>query len=117
MLAQTFRSGQSDQKHITMKILMEKALSLFYAKASSKFKLLCINLQACISITYIWNIHVVKRNWMYLFTGKSNNSVRIEDADDVPSFSLNQIALATNNFSPNNKIGLGCFGVVYKVIC
>nr|XP_043618101.1 G-type lectin S-receptor-like serine/threonine-protein kinase At4g27290 [Erigeron canadensis] len=45
---------------------------------------------------------------------KKNNSVQIEDTDDLPFFSLYEIAKATENFSINNKIGEGGFGLVYK---
>ena len=34
---------------------------------------------------------------------------------EVPFFSLATIATATNNFSINNKLGEGGFGLVYKV--
>ena len=50
-----------------------------------------------------------------------NNSNEDEDpillVEDVelPSFSLDTIAIATNNFSSSNKIGEGGFGPVYKV--
>ncbi|KAI3517259.1 hypothetical protein L1887_16472 [Cichorium endivia] len=45
---------------------------------------------------------------------KKNTSVQIEHLDEIPVFSLNQIAKATGNFSSNNKIGEGGFGPVYK---
>ncbi|XP_076921667.1 G-type lectin S-receptor-like serine/threonine-protein kinase At4g27290 [Bidens hawaiensis] len=45
---------------------------------------------------------------------KKNTDVQIEDLDELPFFSLNKIAKATDNFSINNKIGEGGFGPVYK---
>ncbi|KAF5798126.1 putative protein kinase RLK-Pelle-DLSV family [Helianthus annuus] len=51
-------------------------------------------------------------NWYAL--RKKNTDVRIEDLDELPFFSLQQIAKATDNFSINNKIGEGSFGPVYK---
>lgn len=45
------------------------------------------------------------------YTNESLNS----DKEMLP-FSLSMIAKATNNFSPNNKLGEGGFGPVYKVI-
>ena len=34
---------------------------------------------------------------------------------ELPFYSLATIAIATNNFSSNNKLGEGGFGLVYKV--
>lgn len=34
---------------------------------------------------------------------------------ELPFFSLATIAIATNKFSSNNKLGEGGFGLVYKV--
>ena len=34
---------------------------------------------------------------------------------ELPLFSLATIAIATNKFSSNNKLGEGGFGIVYKV--
>ncbi|XP_076921298.1 G-type lectin S-receptor-like serine/threonine-protein kinase At4g27290, partial [Bidens hawaiensis] len=45
---------------------------------------------------------------------KKNTDVQIEDLEELPFFSLNKIAKATDNFSINNKIGEGGFGPVYK---
>ncbi|KAL7588159.1 hypothetical protein Lser_V15G36363 [Lactuca serriola] len=45
---------------------------------------------------------------------KRHSSVGMEDLDEVPFFSLNEITKATNNFSIDNKIGEGGFGPVYK---
>ncbi|KAJ9553674.1 hypothetical protein OSB04_017719 [Centaurea solstitialis] len=46
--------------------------------------------------------------------GKKNTSVPMEDLDELPVFSLDKIAAATDNFSVSNKIGEGGFGPVYK---
>ncbi|XP_071685778.1 G-type lectin S-receptor-like serine/threonine-protein kinase At4g27290 isoform X2 [Rutidosis leptorrhynchoides] len=45
---------------------------------------------------------------------KKHATVQIQDLDELPSFSLHEIAKATDNFSINNKIGEGGFGPVYK---
>ncbi|KAJ0764196.1 putative protein kinase RLK-Pelle-DLSV family [Helianthus annuus] len=45
---------------------------------------------------------------------KKDNSVRIEDVDELPLLSLNKIVKATDNFNINKKIGEGGFGPVYK---
>lgn len=34
---------------------------------------------------------------------------------DLPLFNFNSVAAATNNFSEENKLGQGGFGLVYKV--
>ena len=34
---------------------------------------------------------------------------------EVPFFSLDSLATATNNFPSNNKLGEGGFGLVYRV--
>lgn len=41
------------------------------------------------------------------------------DMDDLelPLFDFNTITMATNNFSEENKLGQGGFGIVYKVSC
>lgn len=38
-----------------------------------------------------------------------------ENGQDVALININAIAAATNNFSPDNKIGQGGFGPVYQV--
>ncbi|XP_071732910.1 G-type lectin S-receptor-like serine/threonine-protein kinase At4g27290 [Rutidosis leptorrhynchoides] len=45
---------------------------------------------------------------------KMHATVHIDDLDELPYFSLNEIAEATDNFSISNKIGEGGFGPVYK---
>ncbi|KAJ9554616.1 hypothetical protein OSB04_018661 [Centaurea solstitialis] len=45
---------------------------------------------------------------------RNNQSVRMKDLDELPFFSLREVAKATDNFSINNKIGEGGFGPVYK---
>jgi len=43
----------------------------------------------------------------------SNESA--SDELELPLFDLDIIAMATNNFSHENKLGQGGFGIVYKV--
>lgn len=43
-----------------------------------------------------------------------HSSVLTEDLE-LPSFDLDTIVNATNNFSSTNKLGEGGFGAVYKV--
>ncbi|XP_071729082.1 G-type lectin S-receptor-like serine/threonine-protein kinase At4g27290 [Rutidosis leptorrhynchoides] len=45
---------------------------------------------------------------------KMSATVQIDDLDELPYFSLNEIVEATDNFSISNKIGEGGFGPVYK---
>lgn len=35
--------------------------------------------------------------------------------EDLPSYDYEELAIATNNFDTNNKLGKGGFGSVYKV--
>ncbi|KAJ9553560.1 hypothetical protein OSB04_017605 [Centaurea solstitialis] len=53
-----------------------------------------------------------KGNWYGV--DKKITSVQMEDLDELPFFSLSNVAKATDNFSINNKIGEGGFGAVYK---
>ncbi|GJX60985.1 MAK10-like protein [Tanacetum coccineum] len=46
--------------------------------------------------------------------GRNSASVLMEDLDELPFFSLHDIADATDYFSIKNKIGEGGFGAVYK---
>nr|XP_043620054.1 G-type lectin S-receptor-like serine/threonine-protein kinase At4g27290 [Erigeron canadensis] len=57
----------------------------------------------------------VKQRGIWNAYDKKNSSVQMEDTDDdLPFLSLYEIAKATDNFSINNKIGEGGFGLVYK---
>ncbi|KAM0042692.1 putative protein kinase RLK-Pelle-DLSV family [Helianthus debilis subsp. tardiflorus] len=57
-------------------------------------------------------LHMKKRDRYAL--DKKDNSVRMEDLDELPLLSLNKIVKATDNFNINKKIGEGGFGPVYK---
>ena len=58
---------------------------------------------------------------MFLLEKMENNVMIDQNTEgqsedlEVPFFNLTTIAIATNNFSNNNKLGEGGFGVVYKV--
>ncbi|XP_035831837.1 G-type lectin S-receptor-like serine/threonine-protein kinase At4g27290 [Helianthus annuus] len=52
--------------------------------------------------------------WYRYALDKKDNSVRMEDLDELPLLSLNKIVKATDNFNINNKIGEGGYGPVYK---
>ena len=52
----------------------------------------------------------MKNKWMI----DENIDGQIEDLE-LPFYSLATIAIATNKFSSNNKLGEGGFGLVYKV--
>ena len=52
----------------------------------------------------------MKNKWMI----DENIDGQIEDLE-LPFYSLATIAIATNKFSSNNKLGEGGFGPVYKV--
>ncbi|MBA0807873.1 hypothetical protein Gohar_023650, partial [Gossypium harknessii] len=52
----------------------------------------------------------------------TTNPTHLEDSLNgrsaaLPVFNLGTIAVATNNFSPDNRLGQGGFGPVYKVTC
>nr|XP_043636826.1 G-type lectin S-receptor-like serine/threonine-protein kinase At4g27290 [Erigeron canadensis] len=59
-------------------------------------------------------IPYIKRRGIWDALNKKNSIIQIEDTDDLPFFSLYEIAKATKNFSIDNKIGEGGFGPVYK---
>ncbi|KAJ0552892.1 putative protein kinase RLK-Pelle-DLSV family [Helianthus annuus] len=58
-------------------------------------------------------LHMKEREDRYALD-KKDNSVWMEDLDELPLLSLNKIVKATDNFSINKKIGEGGFGPVYK---
>nr|XP_043636803.1 G-type lectin S-receptor-like serine/threonine-protein kinase At4g27290 [Erigeron canadensis] len=58
----------------------------------------------------------MKQRGIWDALNKKNKSVQMEDTDDLPFFSLYEVAKATKNFSIDNKIGEGGFGLVYKGI-
>ena len=48
--------------------------------------------------------------------GKIDQNIDGQNEDlELPFYSLATIAIATNKFSSNNKLGEGGFGLVYKV--
>ncbi|KAJ9554441.1 hypothetical protein OSB04_018486 [Centaurea solstitialis] len=53
-----------------------------------------------------------KGSWYDL--DKENTRMQMEALDELPFFSLREVAKATDNFNINNKIGEGGFGPVYK---
>ncbi|GKE53918.1 G-type lectin S-receptor-like serine/threonine-protein kinase, partial [Tanacetum coccineum] len=58
---------------------------------------------------YINQTYHIVENW----GGERQRSLKMEHLDDLQSFSLCDIARATDNFSISNKIGEGGFGPVY----
>ncbi|XP_059294698.1 G-type lectin S-receptor-like serine/threonine-protein kinase At4g27290 [Lycium ferocissimum] len=55
-------------------------------------------------------------HWLNTEKGSANDLLNEEDEKgiDVPFFSLESISAATDNFSEENKLGRGGFGLVYK---
>ena len=48
--------------------------------------------------------------------GMTDQNIDGQNEDlEIPFYSLATIAIATNKFSSNNKLGEGGFGLVYKV--
>ncbi|KAJ0538268.1 putative non-specific serine/threonine protein kinase [Helianthus annuus] len=45
---------------------------------------------------------------------KKDNSVRLEDLDELPLHSLNKIVKATDNFNITTRLETGGYGPVYK---
>ncbi|KAI3517264.1 hypothetical protein L1887_16477 [Cichorium endivia] len=81
--------------------------------------ILCVSLGmlllSAVAYAFAWKKkrpHMKKRG-----TRKHDSDFSAEDLDELPFFSLNSIAKATNGFSINNKIGEGGFGPVYKILC
>ena len=46
---------------------------------------------------------------------RENTDMLQHDQTELPIFDFGAILVATNNFSPMNKLGQGGFGSVYKV--
>ncbi|XP_059316847.1 G-type lectin S-receptor-like serine/threonine-protein kinase At4g27290 [Lycium ferocissimum] len=51
---------------------------------------------------------------LFLYIWKKKKKLKLQDEFELPMFQLSTITRATNNFSDNNKIGEGGFGLVYK---
>lgn len=50
---------------------------------------------------------------------RTKNNDMIDDEiklEELPVYDFEKLQIATNNFDPNNKLGQGGFGPVYKVI-
>jgi hypothetical protein len=48
-------------------------------------------------------------------SNREQTSEKNMDDLELPFFDFNTITMATNNFSEENKLGQGGFGIVYKV--
>lgn len=48
-------------------------------------------------------------------SNREQSSEKNMDDLELPFFDFNTITIATNNFSEENKLGQGGFGIVYKV--
>lgn len=69
---------------------------------------------------------ILKKSLLHLCIILSGSLVKLLDKDQdgsiemgdihLPLFRLSKVAMATNNFSIENKLGEGGFGPVYKVI-
>ncbi|XP_060200260.1 G-type lectin S-receptor-like serine/threonine-protein kinase At4g27290 isoform X2 [Lycium barbarum] len=57
---------------------------------------------------------LIKKGILDENNGKDNHSQILGEAFELPLFDLSAIMKATDNFSPQNKIGAGGFGKVYK---
>lgn len=53
----------------------------------------------------------------FSFTSENQQDDSRRNSEYLPVFDLSIIAAATNDFSSDNKLGVGGFGSVYKVIC
>ncbi|XP_071732912.1 G-type lectin S-receptor-like serine/threonine-protein kinase At4g27290 isoform X2 [Rutidosis leptorrhynchoides] len=67
-----------------------------------------------LAVAYACRKKKIKRHMKGKRFHKMNGTVQIDDLDELPYFSLHEIAEATDNFSISNKIGEGGFGPVYK---
>lgn len=70
-----------------------------------------------------WHCHLFQSMFTFFIaeetifnSNKDRSPILLEEDVELPSFGLDAIANATNNFSSTNKIGEGGFGTVYKVI-
>ncbi|KAK9059752.1 hypothetical protein SSX86_020456 [Deinandra increscens subsp. villosa] len=96
--------SQSDSKEL-------KRILIVVVLTSSVISLVLVVALACRKVKN--RSHKKKQERRYMLDEK-NKSMQMEPFDDIPYFSLSEVAEATANFSASNKIGEGGFGPVYK---
>lgn len=88
----------------------------------SKGSLVAIILCICagVSIVLVFGISIFvrrsRRNNINTFTSETNTQECISFQGTPVMYSYNDLRIATNNFHPNNKLGVGGFGSVFKGI-
>nr|GMD99500.1 G-type lectin S-receptor-like serine/threonine-protein kinase At4g27290 [Ipomoea batatas] len=80
--------------------------------ATSKRKKVQIILGCSLPLTII--ILLVLCFGLYLYKKNKEKMMKLKEWLEIPLFEMSTISRATNNFSENNKLGEGGFGVVYK---